>query len=116
MKFCVGIVAARRCGAAQIIDPRPYAVGTIADTFRSYPDIGDLLPAMGYGEQQMRDLSTAIERTECDSVIIGTPIDLKRVIQVNKPNTRATYSLQEIKLPNIEDALAGFIKIIKENA
>ena len=113
MKIGAGIVAAKRFGASEIIDPRPYVVGSIAQTFRTYPDIGNLLPAMGYGEEQMRDLSATIERTDCDAVIIGTPIDLTRVISINKPNTRVEYSLQEIGHPNIEDVLRDFIAGIK---
>ena len=116
MKIGAGIVAARRFGAAEIVDPRPYAVGKIAETFRMYPNIGKLLPAMGYGEQQMQDLSATIEKTECDSVIIATPIDLGRVIQINKPNTRVQYSLQEIGRPNIEDALEALIKKLKNDS
>ncbi|MCL2477534.1 cyclic 2,3-diphosphoglycerate synthase [Candidatus Bathycorpusculum sp.] len=113
MKIGAGIVAARRFGAAEIIDPRPYAVGRLAETYRIYPNIGKLLPAMGYGEQQMNDLAATIERTECDSVVIATPIDLARIIKINKPNTRVTYNLQEIGNPNMEDVLANFIKKIK---
>jgi len=113
MKIGAGVVAARRFGAAEIIDPRPYAVGKLADTFRTYPDVGTVLPAMGYGEQQMSDLSATIERTDCDSVIIATPIDLGRVIEIRKPNTRIEYSLQEIGRPNMEDALADIIKKAK---
>ena len=108
MKIGAGIVAAHRFGAAEIVDPRSFAVGKLLDTYRTYPDIGTVLPAMGYGEQQMNDLSATIERTECDSVIIATPIDLGRVIKINKPNTRVEYSLQEIGRPNIEDVLAEF--------
>ncbi|MDR0372045.1 MAG: cyclic 2,3-diphosphoglycerate synthase [Nitrososphaerota archaeon] len=114
MKIGAGIVAARRFGAAEIIDPRPYAVGKLAETYRIYPNIGKLLPAMGYGEQQMKDLTATIERTECDSVVIATPIDLGRVIQINKPNTRVQYNLQEIGHPNMEDVLEKFIKKIKK--
>ena len=114
MKIGAGIVAAQRFGAAEIIDPRPYAVGKLAETFRAYPGIGNLLPAMGYGEQQMRDLSATIERTNCDSVIIATPIDLTRVIKIDKPNTRVEYSLQEIGRPNMDDVLADFIKKCKK--
>jgi len=113
MKIGAGIVAAKRFGASEIIDPRPYVVGSIAQTFRTYPDIGNLLPAMGYGEEQMRDLAATIERTDCDAVIIGTPIDLTRVISIGKPNTRVEYSLQEIGHPNIEDVLRDFIAGIK---
>ena len=113
MKIGAGIVAARRFGAAEIIDPRPYAVGEIAETYKKYPDIGTLLPAMGYGEKQMADLSATIERAECDAVIIATPIDLKRVVDIKKPGTRVEYSLQEIGAPNMEDVLADFIKKVK---
>jgi predicted GTPase len=113
MKIGAGIVAAKRFGAAEIIDPRPYAVGKIAETFRIYPNVGTLLPAMGYGEEQMRDLSATIERTDCDSVVIATPIDLGRVIKIGKPNTRVEYNLQEIGHPSMEDAMAGFIKKVK---
>jgi predicted GTPase len=114
MKIGAGIVAARRFGAAEIIDPRPFAVGKLAETFRLYPNVGLLLPAMGYGEQQMKDLSLTIERTGCDSVIIATPIDLERVIKINKPCTRVEYSLQEIGKPDMDDVLDNFIKNIKK--
>ncbi|MCL2305980.1 MAG: hypothetical protein FWC43_11615, partial [Planctomycetaceae bacterium] len=110
MKIGAGVVAAKRFGAAEIIDPRPYAVGKLAETFRIYPNVGKLLPAMGYGDEQIRDLTATIERTDCDSVIIATPIDLGRVIRINKPNTRVEYSLQEIGQPGMEDVLGDFIK------
>jgi predicted GTPase len=113
MKIGAGIVAARRCGAAGIIDPRPFAVGKLAETFRTYPGIGCLLPAMGYGEEQMRDLKATIDRAECDAVVIATPIDLGRVIQIDKPNTRVEYSLQELGHPSMEDILRDFIRKIK---
>jgi len=113
MKIGAGVVAALRFGAAEIIDPRPYAVGTLADTFRIYPNIGKLLPAMGYGEEQMKDLAATIDATDCDSVIVATPLDLKRVIQINKPNTRVQYTLQEIGHPDMEDVLKDFIKKVK---
>ena len=109
MKIGAGIVAANRYGAAEIIDPRPFAVGTIADTFRLYPHIERLLPAMGYGEAQMRDLAETINRADCDSVVIATPINLARVIDIKKPATRIEYALQEIGTPDIEDALSGFL-------
>ena len=114
MKIGAGIVAAKRFGAAEIIDPRPFAVGRLAETYRLYPGIGCLLPAMGYGDEQMRDLAATIARAECDSVVIATPIDLGRVIKIDKPNTRVEYSLQEIGRPDMRDALAGFIKKIKQ--
>ena len=113
MKIGAGIVAARRFGAAEIVDPRPYVVGRLAETFRLYPEIGKLLPAMGYGEQQMKDLSATIDRTDCDSVVIATPIDLERVIKVNKPCTRVEYSLQEIGQPDMPGVLDKFIRNIR---
>ena len=113
MKIGAGMVAAKRFGAAEIIDPKPYAVGKLAETYKTYPNIGEILPAMGYGEEQMSDLSATIERVDCDSVIIATPIDLGRVIKINKPNTRVEYSLQEIGHPDMEDVLRDLIKKIK---
>ena len=109
MKIGAGIVAAGRFGAAEIIDPRSFAVGTIAETYKKYPHIENLLPAMGYGDEQMRDLSETINRADCDSVIIATPIDLTRVIDIKKPATRVEYALQEIGHPNIADVLDKFI-------
>ena len=114
MKIGAGIVAARRFGASEIVDPGQNAVGKLAETFRIYPHIGNLLPAMGYGEEQMADLAATIERTDCDSVIIATPIDLNRVIKINKPNTRVNYSLQEIGHPNMDDILEEFIQKMKK--
>ena len=110
MKIGAGIVAARRFGAAEIIDPRPFAVGRLADTYKAYPGIGTLLPAMGYGDQQIKDLAATIEKAQCDSVVIATPIDLGRVIKINKPNTRVKYALQEIGHPDMEDVLEPLIK------
>jgi predicted GTPase len=110
MKIGAGIVAAQKFGAAEIVDPRPYVVGRLADTFKTYPNIGSLLPAMGYGEQQTRDLEATIANTECDSVIIGTPIDLNRIIKIDKPNTRVYYDLQEIGKPDLKEVLADFVK------
>jgi predicted GTPase len=110
MKFGAGIVAAGKFGAAEIVDPRPYTVGTIADTFRKYPDIGVLLPAMGYGDQQVKDLETTINRTPCDTVIIGTPIDLNRLITIKKPTVRVSYELQEIGKPDLMDVLGRFLR------
>jgi predicted GTPase len=113
MKIGAGIVAARRFGATEIIDPRPYAVGKLAETYRIYPNIGTLLPAMGYGEQQVRDLAATIERADCDAVVIATPIDLGRVIQIDKPHTRVEYALQEIGRPDMDDVLKPLLKKIK---
>ncbi len=109
MKIGAGTVAARKYNAAEIVDPRPYTVGKLTETFQIYPDIGRLLPAMGYGEQQIRDLEATIANTDCDSVIIGTPIDLNRILKINKPNTRVYYDLQEIGHPNLTEILDDFL-------
>ncbi len=114
MKFGAGIVAAGKFNAAEIVDPRPYTVGTITETFRKYPDIGVLLPAMGYGDKQVKDLETTINRTPCDTVIIGTPIDLNRLITIKKPTVRVSYDLQEIGKPDLMDVLAPFLKKKRE--
>lgn len=105
MKFGAGVVAAQKLGAKEIVDPRPFTVGSITDTYKKYPNIGILLPAMGYGEQQMKDLETTINNTDCDSVVIGTPIDLGRLLKINKPSTRVKYDLQEIGDPTLETIL-----------
>lgn len=109
MKIGAGVVAARKYGAAELIDPRPYTVGRLSKTFRLYPGIGTLLPAMGYGEEQLKDLEKTINRTECDSVIIATPIDLNRIIKIRKPSTRVYYDLQEIGDPDLSQILDDFI-------
>ena len=110
MKLGAGIMAARKFGAAEIVDPRPYITGKLRDTFRLYPDIGTLLPAMGYGEQQLRDLEKTINNTKCDSVIIATPIDLNRIIKIKRPATRVYYDLQEIGEPTLTQVLDEFVK------
>jgi len=110
MRFGAGVVAAGKYNAAAMIDPRPYTVGTIKETFKRYTDIGVLLPAMGYGEKQVKDLETTINRTPCDTVIIGTPIDLNRLITIKKPTVRVGYELQEIGRPDLEDVLQPFLK------
>ncbi len=110
MKIGAGVVAARKFGAAELVDPRPFTVGRLTKTFETYPDIGTLLPAMGYGEEQLKDLETTINNTDCDSVIIGTPIDLNRIINIKKPNTRVYYDLQEIGCPNLDELLEEFLE------
>jgi predicted GTPase len=110
MKIGAGVLAARKFGAAALVDPRPFTVGKLKETFEVYPDIGVLLPAMGYGEQQLEDLETTIDRTDCDAVVIGTPIDLNRVIDIRKPSTRVYYDLQEIGEPDLGGVLDAFIK------
>jgi len=113
MKIGAGIVAAKRFGASAIVDPRNYAVGKLKETYRIYPNIGTLLPAMGYGAQQMKDLAATIAKTPCDSVVIATPIDLARVVKITKPCTRVGYDLFEIGKPDLRDILAGFVKKVK---
>jgi predicted GTPase len=110
MKLGAGVVAARKFGASVLVDPRPFTIGRLSETFRIYPNIGTLLPAMGYGDQQLHDLEETINNTDCDSVIIATPIDLNRIIKIKKPNTRVYYDLQEIGLPNLTEVIDEFIK------
>ncbi len=105
MQFGAGTVAAEKLGASEIVDPRPYTVNSITETFEKYPNIGILLPAMGYGDQQIKDLEETINKVDCDSVVIGTPIDLGRILKINKPSTRVKYELQEIGQNTIETVL-----------
>ncbi len=112
MKIGAGVVAAQKYGAAQLVDPRPWVVGKLAETFRIYPNIGTLMPAMGYSEEQLRDLETSINNTDCDSVVIATPIDLNRIIKITKPNTRVYYDLQEIGTPDLKAEIDEFVKKI----
>ncbi|MBS4029235.1 MAG: GTPase, partial [Ignavibacteriales bacterium] len=113
MKFGAGVLAAQKFGASEIIDPRPYAVASIAETFQKYPGIGILLPAMGYGEKQLKDLEKTINKVPCDAVIIGTPIDLSRIIKIEKPSTRVRYDLEEITKPNLAEILKNFFEKTK---
>ena len=110
MKIGAGTVAAMKHGAAELIDPRPYTVGKLKDTFKNYPEIGVLLPAMGYGDQQVKDLEKTIANTPCDAVVIGTPIDLGRIIKIKQPTVKVGYELQEIGTPNLEGVLKDFCK------
>lgn len=112
MSIGAAVVAARRNGAVELVDPRPYLVGSLVDTFKTYPEIGTLLPAMGYGEQQMKDLEATINNTDCDVVVVGTPINLARFIKINKPHTRVYYELAEIGKPNLKDILSDFVSKI----
>ncbi len=106
MGYGAGVIAAQRFGAASLVDPRPYAVGSIAAAFRKYPGIGTLLPAIGYGEKQMSELKQTIDKVDCDLVLIATPIDLRRTIRFDRPALRVTYELQEIGKPDLDDILA----------
>jgi len=114
MSYGAGVIAARKFGAAELVDPRPWVVNSIAETFRKYPNIGQLLPAMGYGDKQVKDLETTINRVEADTVIIGTPIDLRRIIKIKKPSVRVKYELAEIAKPDLEDVLTEFFKKRKD--
>jgi predicted GTPase len=106
MTYGAAVLAAKQYGAAELVDPRGCAVGSIAKTFEDYPNVGTLLPAMGYGRQQMEDLRRTIERCDVDLVLIGTPIDLRRLIELDKPALRITYKLQEVGEPTLEQVLA----------
>ena len=105
MAYGAGWVAAKRFGAAEIVDPRPFAVGSILDTYKKYPTTGKVLPAMGYGETQMKELEQTIENSDVDLVVVGTPIDLTRIIKINKPYQRVRYELQEIGQPTLAEIL-----------
>ena len=107
MPYGAGYIAARKAGA-EIVDPRPFAVGSIQDTFEKYYHLEDVLPAMGYGKTQMKELEDTINKSDADAVVIGTPIDLGRLIKINKPSVRIRYDLQEIGRPNLEDILSEF--------
>lgn len=109
MSFGAGVVAAQRNGAAEIVDPHSSAVGSIAATFKKYPEVGALLPAMGYGEAQIRDLEETIARVECDLVIVATPIDLGRILRIDKPALRVRYELAEVVPDRLKDALAPIL-------
>ncbi len=109
MPYGAGLIAARKAGAI-IIDPRPFAVGSIKDTFEKYYHLENVLPAMGYGKKQMEELQKTINKSDADAIVIGTPIDLKSVIKINKPSVRVKYDLQEIGKPDLDDVLTEFVK------
>ncbi len=109
MPYGAGLIAARKAGAI-IIDPRPFAVGSIKDTFEKYYHLENVLPAMGYGKKQMEELQQTINKSDAEAIVIGTPIDLKRVIKIDKPSVRVKYDLQEIGKPDLEDVLKDFVK------
>ena len=109
MKLGAGMLAAKKFGASELVDPRPFLVGKLKETFDIYPDIGQLLPAMGYGDEQLKDLEETINACDCESVIIGTPIDLNRIIDIKKPSTRVFYDLQSIGKPTLKDVVEDFL-------
>ncbi|MFQ6127864.1 MAG: cyclic 2,3-diphosphoglycerate synthase [Thermoplasmata archaeon] len=108
MEYGAGTIAAKRFGAAEIVDPRPYAVGSIRETFEDYPHLGKVLPAMGYTDRQIKELEETINASDCDVVVSGTPIDLRRILKVDKPVVRVRYELLEIGRPNLDDILEEF--------
>jgi len=110
MKIGAGMVAAEKFNAAETVDPRPFLVGKLQETFAHYPKIGTLLPAMGYGDEQVKDLEETINNTACDVVIIGTPIDLRRITDIKHPSVRVTYDLEEISTPTVADVLQPLLK------
>lgn len=109
MPYGAGFIAARKAGAI-IVDPRPFAVGSIEDTFEKYYHLENVLPAMGYGKKQMEELQETINKSDVDAIVIGTPIDLKRIIKIDKPSVRVRYDLQEIGKPDLVDVLKEFVK------
>ncbi len=115
MTFGAGTLAAVKFGARECVDPRPYAVGSLAQTFADYPHLGRVLPAMGYGPQQIRDLEETIRRVDCDLVLIATPIDLRRVVRIRQPACRVTYELEEIGRPTLQEVLRDFVQRIKRH-
>jgi predicted GTPase len=110
MEFGAGVVAAREHGAAELVDPRPYAVGSIKRTYGKYSHLSNLLPAMGYGAEQCRELEQTIDATPCDVVLVATPIDLGRIIRISKPSVRATYELREREEPGLTGILSKFVQ------
>ena len=110
MRYGAGVIAAQKFGAQDIIDPRPWVKGEIKKTFESYPEIGALLPAIGYGKKQIKDLERTINLTPCDSVVIATPVDLTKILKINKPSVRVRYELQEIGKPDLEEVIESFLK------
>ncbi|HXH09075.1 MAG TPA: cyclic 2,3-diphosphoglycerate synthase [Alphaproteobacteria bacterium] len=110
MSYGAGTLAARKFGAKALVDPRPWLVGSLVETFRQYPQIGAFLPAMGYSADQVKDLESTINQVDCDTVVIGTPIDLRRVLTLNKPSTRVRYELAEVTKPDLSEVLTRFIR------
>ncbi len=114
MAFGAGLIAAEDLRAAEIVDPRKYAVGSIAETYERYPHIGRVLPAMGYSPEQVRELKETIDRADCDAVVTGTPIDIRRVVEVNKPVVRARYEVAEVGRPNLQDIITQWYAGLRE--
>jgi len=109
MSFGAGVLAARKYGASELVDPRPFAAGSLRETLEKYPHIHGLLPAMGYGDQQIRDLEETLRRVDCDLVIVATPVNLRRIVKISQPTCRVTYELEEIGSPNLAEVLRDFV-------
>jgi predicted GTPase len=109
MSFGAGVLAARQAGARELVDPHPYAVGSIADTFAHFPHLGHVLPAMGYGPDQINELEETIRRTDCDAVVIATPVDLAHIIEIRQPSCRVSYEFQERDGPSLRGVLSSVI-------
>ncbi|MGA3212143.1 MAG: GTP-binding protein, partial [Terriglobales bacterium] len=116
MRYGAGVVCARQQGAAEIIDPRPFAIGSIRTTYEKYPHMIELLPAMGYSETQRHELESTINNVPCDLVLVATPIDLARVIKINKPSLRVSYEVEAVSKPMLRDALVEFTQSHKKEA
>ena len=116
MSFGAGVMAANQYGAAELVDPRPFAVGSISQVFTAFPHIGPLLPAMGYGAHQIEELGETINRVDCDLVLIATPVDLSRIISIRQLTCRVTYEFEEIGRPNLQDVLQDFLVKAKSHA
>jgi len=110
MPYGAGAVIAKELGAMEMVDPRPYAVGSLKETYEKYPHLGAILPAVGYGDKQIAELKATIDRTPCDAVVIGTPIDLRRVMTMDKPTVRAKYELKVLGPVTLEEILEGFLQ------
>ena len=110
MTYGAGFIAAKKFGASEIIDPRPYAVGSIVNTYKKYTHLDKILPAMGYGKKQIKELEESINKSDAEVVVIGTPIDLTRIMNIKKPTVRVTYELQEIGKPDLEEVLSNFLE------
>jgi predicted GTPase len=115
MPYGAGVVAARQCGAAELVDPRPYAVGSIRGTFERYTHVTTLLPAMGYGDIQRHELEETINRTPCDVVVIATPVDLGHILNIKHPCVRVGYEIEEVSRPGVTELMADFIQKVEKH-
>jgi predicted GTPase len=116
MRFGAGVLAAHKYGATHLVDPRPFAVGSIRDTFRHYPHLETVLPAMGYGPQQLQELEATIRQVACDLVVIATPVDLRGLVTIQQPTCRVRYELEEIGRPTLREVLQDFLRRRKPHA